>query len=360
MVVKSKPHPRLYVGIDDCGDFSLVLSKGLRELGLHVTNVSFERKSGAWRHVNPMYDRVIEQPGRTRGTLNLLREFTRAIPNHDVFVLVNGGSFFARFMHFPLLRHMAYADLVALKALGKKLVVVTNGSDIRSPQLYVEELRRAGIPYSYYMDTDAEYLRGDRFKRLRAKQIEKFATKVFSFPLDALLLTKPYERAWVPIDLDEVHFCNDVEGLPLVVHAPSSRFTKGSEYVFNAVKELQTEGYEFNFRLCENLSNLELRRLLQRTHIVIDQFEPMYGQLGVEAMASGCVLMGGAIAGYHWPSDLPIVTSTPETLKAHLRDLVTQPSRRQELGLLGRAYVEKYHDYRVVARKFAEALGLLG
>jgi hypothetical protein len=47
-----------------------------------------------------------------------------------------------------------------------------------------------------------------------------------------------------------------------------------------------------------------------------------------------------------------VLSTTPETLRDHLRLLVTRPDARETLGRAGREYVEKYHSYAAVRHLF--------
>ena len=48
------------------------------------------------------------------------------------------------------------------------------------------------------------------------------------------------------------------------------------------------------------------------------------------------------------PNECPIVNTNPTNLEGNLIALITDAKLRHELGALGRAYVEKYHDNSVV------------
>jgi glycosyltransferase involved in cell wall biosynthesis len=48
--------------------------------------------------------------------------------------------------------------------------------------------------------------------------------------------------------------------------------------------------------------------------------------------------------------ECPIVSTTPEQIKDHLRSLITDPELRRSVGDAGRRYVLKYHSYEAMAR----------
>jgi hypothetical protein len=152
--------------------------------------------------------------------------------------------------------------------------------------------------------------------------------------------------------------CNDDP--PLVIHAPSNNLIKGTKYVLEAVKRLRGEGYKFLFELCQNMENIEVRKKLTRSQIVIDQLIfPGYGIFAIEAMASGNAVIGSAVPGYNgFADDMPVLTTTPDTIYEHLKSLLENPRLRTDLAIRGRKWVEKYHDHRVVTKDFIKAIGI--
>jgi hypothetical protein len=144
---------------------------------------------------------------------------------------------------------------------------------------------------------------------------------------------------------------------PLIVHAPSRRIVKGSEHVTGAVSELRAEGLKFDFELVEGLSNLEARQLYERADLIVDQLRiGWYGVLAVEGMA-----LGKPVISYvredlqaHLGPEPPIAYANPETIKSTLRDLVSNPDHREQLGRRARDYCVQVHDSAVVARQLAE------
>ena len=54
---------------------------------------------------------------------------------------------------------------------------------------------------------------------------------------------------------------------------------------------------------------------------------------------------------------LPIVRSGVERLRDDLRELLSDRERRERIGAEGRAFVERHHDPRVVARSVLADLG---
>jgi glycosyltransferase involved in cell wall biosynthesis len=138
-----------------------------------------------------------------------------------------------------------------------------------------------------------------------------------------------------------------------IVHAPNHRGFKGSEFIVEAVKQLKEEGLKINLILLEKLQNSEVKRILEEeADILVEQLIATgHGMNGMEGLASGLpVISNLEDADYILPfrrwsyfEECPIVSASPETIKNVLRKLISQPQLRRELGIAGRAYVEKYH-----------------
>jgi len=260
------------------------------------------------------------------------------------------------------LQLFSYIDLWLLNRLKKKIIVVASGSDIRSERLLIQEMEEEGLHHHVnYVSNDLliNNSRSDDVKRKHISQIEKYADHIFTRPIHAQLLSKDFHLLWLPIDLRTVEYKIPQDDPPLVIHAPSNPRIKGTKYIFEAVERLHAEGNQFQFELCENMSNLDVRRKLTQSCIAVDQLIlPGYGLFAIEAMASGNAVLGSAIPGYNgFPYDMPLMTTTPDSLYQHLKKALGSPQLRTDLSIKGREYVEKYHDYKVVARKFIEAIG---
>lgn len=138
-----------------------------------------------------------------------------------------------------------------------------------------------------------------------------------------------------------------------VCHSPNHRGFKGTEFIIEAVEQLRQEGLLVELRILEGLSNEEVRRFLQEdVDIFVDQLVfTGHGMSALEGMASGLPVVCNLedehylLPARRWSffGECPLVSAEPENLVKVLRELVTKPELRTELGNLGRQYVEKYH-----------------
>ncbi|PKL77173.1 MAG: hypothetical protein CVV27_06510 [Candidatus Melainabacteria bacterium HGW-Melainabacteria-1] len=138
-----------------------------------------------------------------------------------------------------------------------------------------------------------------------------------------------------------------------ILHAPNHRGFKGSEFLIQAVAELQAEGWQIQLELIEGLPNQEVRQRLQTADILVEQLMTGYGMSAVEGMATGLVVLSNledkryteVFRRYSYFEECPVVSVSPESVKDVLQALIRQPQLRRELGQASRQYAEKYHSY---------------
>jgi len=151
-------------------------------------------------------------------------------------------------------------------------------------------------------------------------------------------------RAWTPVP-------QAGNGPLRIVHAPSDRWRKGTDDVLAAV-----EGLDVELELVEGLTRAEARRAYERADVVVDQLVVgWYGGVAVEAMALAKPVVAridpSARARIPEPmaDELPVIQADANTLADVLRGLRRDDLR--ELGVRGRAFVERWHDPREIARR---------
>ena len=143
---------------------------------------------------------------------------------------------------------------------------------------------------------------------------------------------------------------------PIVVHAPSDRVKKGTEFVIAACEELPVE-----LDIVEGLPHEQARERYARADIVVDQLNAgWHGVFALEAMALGkpvvLHLKQDVVeqAERAYGTKVPLVPATKETLVEALRPLVESPALRREIGTASRAYVEKVHDIDRIADRLVD------
>jgi len=145
--------------------------------------------------------------------------------------------------------------------------------------------------------------------------------------------------------------------VPLVVHAPSSRGTKGTDFLLKAAAALEEKGVRFELRLLEGLSHTEVRRAVQACDVLVDNLLlGDYGVAGIEAMATGKTVVTRLDEIVQKTlGDVPVLPADPDTLAGVLERAVTDAALREEIGGRAREFVEKNHTPKSVARNLLEA-----
>jgi Glycosyl transferases group 1 len=257
------------------------------------------------------FDVNLNRPdGFLRAQLTQWRALVRLLPKTDIFHFYFGLTLVPRRLQFPILR-----------ATGRKAVFHFVGSDIRGKT--PEQL-------SYARKADARV--------------------VGSY--DAIRWVPDAEVIPPGIDLKRyVLSPGRAEQRPLVVHAPSRKASKGTEFVEAACAQLPVD-----LDVVHGVTHDEAVERYRRADIVVDQLNAgWYGIFAIEAMALGkpvvTFLHDEAVRRTEeaFGVPVPIANATKETLLDVLRPLVEDESERRRRGEQSRAYVEAVHDDEKIA-----------
>lgn len=154
---------------------------------------------------------------------------------------------------------------------------------------------------------------------------------------------------------------NGHNGPVKVLHSPSSRSFKGTEFVVDAIEKLKREGLQVELVLLENVPNDEVKAFMRSADIFAEQFLATgYATNGVEGLASGLPVLANleheaytrVFRRFGFLDECPVLSTTPETMTDNLRALVTDPALRRQLGAASRAFAEKYHSYATAKYMF--------
>ncbi|MDA8887811.1 glycosyltransferase [Hellea sp.] len=266
----------------------------------------------------------------------------------DVFHLHTRGFLYDRLeTTFP-----TGSDLLLLKAAGKKVIIHFRGSEARLQSEFEKN-----NPFNYIHDDIERTI--EKFPEHAKRKYISLATDI----CDAIFVNDPEIQSYVPgshiieraIDLTLWNNVGVEEtNEPLIVHAPSRRGVKGTEYVIKAVESLKKKGFKFKFQLVESMPHAEARAVYERADIIVDQLRiGWYGVLAVEAMALGKPVVAYIREDleYTLGSKPPVINANPYTIELALKDLITDYNYRKEMSMRARSYCEKVHDSNVVAKK---------
>lgn len=143
--------------------------------------------------------------------------------------------------------------------------------------------------------------------------------------------------------------------MPLITHAPTNRFYKGSKFIIPVCEALQKEGL-CQFKLIENMPHERAMQLKSDSDIFIDQVGDKggwgYGMNSVESLALGICTATQMNDEYcKFIPDHPFYNINSDNIDRKLRELLASPQRIRDYGNRGFAWVEKYHDFRSVGEQ---------
>jgi glycosyltransferase involved in cell wall biosynthesis len=244
--------------------------------------------------------------GLLRQQLVQWRALSKLLPKTDVFHFYFGLTLVPKSLQFPI-----------LKATRRKSLFHFLGADIR-------ERPKEELMYGLKAD---------------ARIVGSFAALNFI----------PYEAEVLPpgIELDRYEPVSPVERERVrIVHAPSNKEKKGTEYVIEACKQLPVD-----LDVVHGVRNEEALERYKQADIVVDQvLRDWHGVLTIEGMALGKPVVTSLDEDAVRQTEdafgvkVPIVRTTKNDLVDVLKPLVESFEERKRLGEAGRAYVEEVHD----------------
>ncbi len=253
--------------------------------------------------------------GLARKQLTQWRALARLLPRTDVFHFYFGLTLVPKSLQFPILH-----------ATRKKSVFHYLGSDIRG---------KTPEKLAYGRRADAQIV--GSFDALR-------------WVPDAEMIPPGLDlRPFTPVPPTD-------RERPIVVHAPSNRVKKGTQYVIDACAQLPVE-----LDIVEGLPYVQARERYRAADIVVDQLTAGgHGVFALEAMALGKPVVVHLTpdvvtqAERAYGTKVPLVAATKETLVDALRPLVESPALRREIGAASRTYVERVHDIDRIADRLLD------
>ncbi len=252
----------------------------------------------------------------------------------------------------------AREDVDALRASGRNVALLFHGSEVRRPRDHVRL-----TPWSPFYQAETQVLTAN-LERTTEKVHEALAD--FDGPLLVStpdLLDDVPGAVWIPGVVGLASFLPAAPALtggrPVVAHAPSRSWLKGSEWVDPVLQRMDSEGL-LTYRRLTNLPPIMMPSLLREVDVVVDQI--VIGGIGVlaaQAMAAGRLVLGHLREPVRrrFPDPPPVVETTPATIEQVLLSVIENPEHYSQIAGRGVAFARKYHDGRMSARVLTEALG---
>ncbi|HOL34292.1 MAG TPA: glycosyltransferase [bacterium] len=239
-------------------------------------------------------------------------------------------------------------DIKFIHLLKKPAIIEWLGSDIRIPEIEFNDNPYYRKIFKNIKTPSAQFKKSIKKQKIFLKH--GFVSLVPPC-MEQYLLKKPCTeffilRQRIMVSDYSPSFPSSDNQHPVVVHISTNPFIKGTSAIVEIVSKLKKR-YNFEFKLASGVSYSQAMNLIQQADVFLDQFIlGSYGMACLEAMAFGKPVVSyikpSLITKY--PHDLPIINANLENLELVLEELLLDGRKRQELGIRGRTYVEKYHD----------------
>ncbi|WP_299456770.1 glycosyltransferase [uncultured Microscilla sp.] len=273
--------------------------------------------------------------------------YKKAIEECDTFVFI-WSSFYPDFQDYRLLKQM-----------GKKIITIFVGSDVRWYQSMKQDFAHYNVPPIEYAKTitfDENYLNQ---RLLYMRTAEKYADIIVSNPTQSQLALRPYHKGFVMMNPEIFpHKPTQRHEKPLLMHAPSNSDQKGTKYILETIDKLRDEGFDFDFKLIQNLPYMEAIKEYARADIFIGQLLiPQAGKQDREALACGKVVLTSINYDYaNEEEDCPFIDINPQNIYQELKSVLNDYPRRCKLAAQGRKYIEKHHTPANIVKDIVKML----
>ena len=323
---------KVFHGLVNYGTQAGMFAKGLRDEGVQAISVILADPMRRMADINMRYD------------LNQKSVIIRALQS----AWIRFSSFFKyNVFHFYFAKSLWpwNLDLPLYKLFGKKVVIEYLGSDI-----------------DLWLGLNGVDFRGRPVNRTRlVKRVYRQAKLVHR----QLVCTPRYHEFVdnsiilpLALDLSEYSFyplpsaSNGGKKVLTIMHAPTDRKAKKTDFIEAALDRLKQEGYKFNYKCVTNVTHAQLKEEYIAADVVIDQLNYWYGTVSVEAMALGRPL----ICSYrpylcHYDrryENLPIINADIYSIYDVLKDILDGKYDLEAIGKASRQFAMKTHDLKAV------------
>lgn len=331
----AKSKPRIFHGLVNYGTQAGMFAKGLREAGFDAFSVTIADKSKRLidhelKHGGNIFQKIINR------CINIVLKINWFF-KYDIFHFYYGKSMFKYNI-----------DLLFYKLFNKKVVMEYLGHDVDLC------LGMNGVDY-----------RGRKCDRLKKIKRLKLQSKL----VDRQLVCAPYYHQFVDnsiilplaIDLESYSYSPLIlkDDAITIMHCPTDRAYKKSNIIESAIHKLIEEGYKINYKCITNVTHSKLKEEYITSDIVIDQLNPWYGTVSIEAMALGRPVVCGyqqhlMLYDYETYKNIPIINANISDIYIVLKHTLDNKINLPRIGLESRKYVEDVHDLKKLSNKLID------
>ncbi|MFH2036254.1 MAG: glycosyltransferase [Candidatus Zixiibacteriota bacterium] len=251
-------------------------------------------------------------------------------------------------------------DVWLLRWMNRPMVISFGGTDVRLASIAQAKNRYVNIP---------AYSEGEAKIRKKLKFLGKYI-RFAATDYELAEYVEPYfEKVFIlkqTLDISQIQFNppSAENRIPVVMHVPTNRIAKGSDFIDAAVERLKSENIPIDYRPLEPVyTQKQMQDIIKDSDIIIDAIcTGAYGLSAIEAMSAGkpviCHIRKDLVEKH--PDDLPIVSANPDTIYDKLKELVLDSQLRYEIGVKSRAFAEKHHSYSTIGNRLKEIYSEIG
>jgi len=198
--------------------------------------------------------------------------------------------------------------------------------------------------------------------------LEEKVRAIIPTDIDYYIALRDHKKATTliptPINIGRLDFkVAPIQSKIVIFHGinKSNYLKKGNDIFEEALRVVQ-EKYASQIEVItvESLPYTDYMKAYDEAHILLDQvYSHDQGYNALEAMAKGKVVFTGAgtyFMEHYQLEHIVAINATPDSaqIAEELEKLITHPERIQEIAGNARAFVEKYHDHKMIAQKYLD------
>lgn len=242
------------------------------------------------------------------------------------------------------------------------IVHFESGMDFYKDARYAKELKKRGVKIICH------YHGEDLRSRGVLKPLDELSDLNLTNEVDLLQKHPDIHYIYLPFDIEAFTEKYPPQkkdhDLPLITHAPTNRYYKGSNDIIPVCMKLVHEG-KIRFELIENKAHDVAMQMKLKSDIFIDQIGDRggwgYGMNSVESLAMGvCTATEMNEAYCKFIPDHPFVNINKSNIYAELRKIVDNPTLRKKKGEEGKEWVKEHHDIKKVGDSLYHYYKMLG
>jgi glycosyltransferase involved in cell wall biosynthesis len=358
-----KENPKVFIGIKELGGYYSNLKNGFDSCHVHSVMLNIETNPFQytyWFQHNPLWanwantfsNKILPAFYYSSGFFRIIWDlviariyrfilFTVVLFQYDVFIFSYGTTFFN------------LKELPLLKYLGKKIILVFHGSDLRP--IFMD-----GGALLQFNKTKNEIIFNIQKQKKRIAFMEKYSDYIITIPSIAQFLSKSFVNWWmvgIPFSSKKIRNTYKSKNKYLrILHAPSDKQVKGTIRIREIVESLKKKGYTFEYVELINKTNNEVLKELMRCDFVIDQ---LYSDTPMPILPTEAGYFGkpSVIGGYlesiqYQPFLPPTLYANPEKMEEIVTKLIINHQYRKRVGLKAKKFVKSRWNPSRVAQRY--------